>query len=486
MVSPESFNEILKSPEKPRHECGIFGIYYPSADVSRLTFYGLYALQHRGQESVGIAVIENNKIVCHKQMGFVSSLHDEDISKLKGFAAIGHTRYSNTGGTTIANAQPAVCGSKLGEIAVSENGNLVNSENLRKKLSEAGFQPSTLNGSKCSSDGELIVQSIAAAKGEVWVEKIQNASLDFTGAYSLSILAGDTLFGVKDPLGFWPLCLGKINDNGFVLASESCAFDTIGAEFIRELEPGEIVAINGEGIKSFYLPGRVEGRSSFCAFDVNYFLRPESKHLGGEQAYQVRMRLGEQLAIEHPVNADIVISVPDSGEFCAIGYSRQSGIPLVVGFIKNKYIGRTFIMPDQRIRELGVRLKLNPLEEELRGKKIVLGDDSAVRGTNSKMITTMLFELGAKEVHWRFAFPQITHPCHFGIDTYSSKELISAGRTVDEVCKEIGATSVGFNSIEGFERALGKPLSLFCQGCFTGKYPIPVPSQRDKEILEKV
>ncbi|OGD85994.1 amidophosphoribosyltransferase [Candidatus Curtissbacteria bacterium RBG_16_39_7] len=489
MVERQEFSyPQFQEVDKPRHECGVYGVYDFSSDVSRLTFFGLYALQHRGQESVGIAVSDGVKFYEHRQMGLVSSLKEEDIAKLRGYVAIGHTRYSNTGGTTIANAQPVFASCELGKIAISENGNLVNAQERREDLLRIGLSPSThQDGSRCSSDGELIAQTIAAAQGKNWVEKIQNASLDLKGAYSLTIIAGNTLFGVKDPLGFWPLCLGRINDQGYVLASESCALDTIGAKFIRELEHGEIIAINQKGIRSYYLPDRIEERAAACSFDPNYFLRPDSRHLGGERVYQIRLRLGRQLVIEQPVNADVVISVPDSGEFGAVGYSEQSGIPLACGFIKNKYIGRTFIMPDQRIRELGVRLKLNPLPEELRGKCVVLVDDSAVRGTNSRLITEFLLsdEIGATEVHWRFTFPQITDPCHFGIDTYSRKQLIGAGRTVEEIRQEIRATSVGFNSVEGFEKALGRSLAKFCQGCFTGKYPINVPVERDKLILER-
>lgn len=492
-MSPEklalnSYQEITPNSEKPHHECGIFGIYYPSADISRLTFYGLYALQHRGQESVGIATSDGYKVNLHKQMGLVSSLKEEDIARLTGFVAIGHTRYSNTGGTTIANAQPAIARGELGEVAVSENGNLINAEGLRESLSKRGFYPSVgEDGSKCSSDGELIAQAIAAVKGANWVEKIQNASKELAGAYSLTIIAGDTLFGVKDPLGFWPLCLGEINEQGYVLASESCALDTIGAKFIRELEHGEIVAINAQGLKSFYLQDRIEDKSAHCSFDPNYFLRPDSLHFG-ERVYQIRLRLGRQLAIEQPVDADVVVGIPDSGEYGAIGFSEQSEIPLSQGFIKNKYIGRTFIMPDQRIRELGVRLKLNPLPEELAGRRVVLVDDSEVRGTNSILITEMLLsdEIGAKEVHWRFTFPQITNHCPFGIDTSSENELIGAGRTVEEIRQAIGATSVGFNSIAGFEAALGRSLAMYCQGCFTGCYPLEVPKERDKLVLERI
>lgn len=468
--------------DKPKHECGVFGIYYPGADVSRLTFYGLYALQHRGQESAGIAVSDGQEIKDRKHMGLVLGFTEEDISALKGDMAIGHARYSNTGVSTLANAQPVI----FGQVAIAENGNLVNPQDLRRKLAQRGvFSTIYPNGETCSSDGELIAQTIATSAGKNWLEKIQNASCDLVGAYSLTIIAGDTLYGVKDPYGVWPLCLGTINDRGYVLASESCALDTIGAKFVRELEPGEILAISDKGLESFYLPGKVEGQSAACAFDANYFQRPDSIFRNGDRSSQNRIRLGRQLAIDHPVDADIVISIPRSGDFAAMGFSEQSGIPLEVGFIKNEYIGRTFIMPDQRIRELGARLKLNPLPEVIGGNRIVVVDDSIIRGTNSRLITEILFASGAKEVHWRLTFPPVRHPCFYGIDIASRHELIASDKLIEQICQEIGATSVGYNSIENFFRyGLLLPKEQFCTGCLTGNYPIPVPEKRDKFALE--
>ena len=472
--------------DKPHHECGIIGIYAPGEDVSQLTYFGLYPLQHRGQESAGIAVSGGAKINVRKRMGLVTALTQKDINSLKGTAAIGHTRYSNTGGSNLVNAQPALYQDETTKeyIAIAENGNLINPRILREKLAARGYNPSFAENERCSSDGELIAQLIHASSGRNWIEKIQNASLNLHGAYSLTILAGDSLIGVKDPLGFWPLCLGRLNGQGYVLASESAALDTIGAEFIRELDPGEVLLINEFGLERHFLPNAQAGKSARCAFDLNYFLRPDSRLSTGEQAYEIRERLGELLVTKHPVEADIVIQVPDSGEHGAIGYARQSGIPYVKGLVKNKYIGRTFIEPDQRIREMGVKLKLNPLRRVIDGRRIIVVDDSIVRGTTSREITRLLRYSGAKEVHWRLTFPQVIDSCSFGIDMVSKDELISAYKTPQRVAKYLGADSVAFNSVEDFIQATRMPPERLCTGCVTGKYPIDVPSlERDKFSL---
>lgn len=480
-MSAERFEvPSLIESDKPRHECGIFGVYFPDQDVARLTFYGLYALQHRGQESAGIAVSNNLGIDVRKKMGFVREFKEEDIKSLSGNAAIGHTRYSNTGGSTLINAQPFL----HENIAIAQNGNLVNPHILKERLARLDYSPSFDENSKCSSDGELIAQAIHASDGRSIIAKIQNASQDYLeGAYSLTILAEDSLIGVKDPLGLWPLCVGKINDTGYALASESCALDTIGARDIRELEAGEILVINGQGIKSHYLPQAQDGVSKRCSLDINYVLRPDSLLPTGERVLEVRKRLGMILARNHPQDADVVIGIPNSGEFGAIGYAQESGIKLEVGFIKNPYIGRTFIDPDQKIRELGVQLKLNPIPEVIEGRRIILVDDSIVRGTTSRGITELLRSLGAREVHWRSTFPQVTDPCFFGIDIPSSSKLISAGKTPEQVAQELGATSVAFNSHEDFAEASGISLDHLCTGCFTGKYPIKVPSEAGRFVL---
>lgn len=467
--------------EIPKHECGIIGVYAPREDASRLAFWGLYRLQHRGQESAGIAVMSAWGIDVKKRMGLLrEGFKEEDVESLKGFAAIGHTRYSNTGGSNIANAQPAI----YENIAVSENGNLVNPGELRKALLEKGIFPSATDGISCSSDGEIIAQIIASAPGRNIIEKIQEASLKFQGAYSLTILADNCLIAVKDPLGVWPLCLGKLDGDGYVMASESAALDLIKAQYVREIGPGEILRINEEGIKSFKLPGI--GKIAECSFDRDYFRRPDSLVSPARYAYQFRQDLGRQLAIDFPVEADMVIGEKDSGTFGAHGFSEQSGILFNEGCIKDPYSKRVFIDPDPRIRDKLVDLKHSFLKPEIDGKRIVVVTDSIVRGTNSRGIVKALKELGAREVHYRVTFPQITDPCFFGIDMESREALIGSSKTVEEICSEIGADSLAYQRPESFEKALKRPLSTFCTACFTGQYPIPVPETRDKLVLEQV
>lgn len=466
--------------EKPRHECGIFGLYYPGEKTAQLTYFGLQGLQHRGQESAGIASLsDSGKIEVRKKMGLVREFQQSDLEGLDGIATIGHTRYSNTGGSNLVNAQPAT----YEGLAIAENGNLVNPKTLRGKLESQGYSPSFAEDERCSSDGELIAQAIHAAQGRNIVEKIQRASLDFKGAYSLTILSGDSLIGVKDPLGVWPLAVGELNGKGMVLASESSAFGLIGAKYVRELKPGEILVIRDGKQESFFLPETMEN-SARCIFDINYFLRPDSILPSGEQVAAVRQRLGRNLAKRFPVlGADVVLEVPNSGRFGARGFADESQVPLETGLIKNDYIGRTFISPDQRIRKQGARLKYSILKEAVDGKIIVLVDDSIVRGNTSAQLTRMLFESGAKEVHWRSTFPQVAHTCSYGIDLASRNELISANKSPDEVAKEIEATSAAFNTIEDFLSAARMSTDTACTGCVTGNYPIETPSDRDKFAL---
>ena len=464
----------------PKHECGVIGIYAPLEDVSRLAFWGLYRLQHRGQESAGIATLSERGFDVKKRMGLLrEGFKEEDVESLKGFAAIGHTRYSNTGGSNIANAQPVI----YENIAISENGNLVNPGELRKDLLDKGIWPSSTDGVNCSSDGEIIAQTIVDSSGKDIIEKIQNASRKFIGAYSLTILADNSLIAVKDPLGVWPLCLGKLNGNGYVVASESSALDLIKAEYIREIEPGEILQINEEGVKSFKLPGT--GKVAECAFDWTYFRRPDSLVSPDRYAYQFRQELGRQLAIDFPVEADMVIAEKDSGTFGDHGFSKQSGIPFNEGSIKDPYSKRIFIEPDQRIRDKLVDLKHSFLKPEIAGKRIIVVTDSVVRGTNSCGIVMALRELGAQEVHYRVTFPQITDPCFFGIDMESKESLIGSSKTAEEVASEIGADSLAYQRPESFEKVLKRSLRTFCTACFTGQYPVPVPAIRDKFALEQ-
>lgn len=459
------------------HEaCGVFGIYAPGEDVARLTFYGIYALQHRGQESAGIATSDGNEIHLRTGMGLVAQVFDEsDLPNLPGHMAIGHTRYSTTGSSHILNAQPLQINGSCGPIALGHNGNLVNSEALRRQLEDKGvvFQTST--------DSEIIAHLLANAPGPTWEERLRHTMNRLEGAYCLVILTPDAVIGVRDPLGVRPLCLGLLNGN-WVIASETCALDHLGAEFVREVEPGEAVYIDESGLTSFKAEEKT--RQALCLFEFIYFSRPDSI-LKGKLIHPVRMAMGAELSHEYPVDADIVIGVPDSATAAAIGYANESGIPYVEALVKNRYVGRTFIQPDQRIRELGVHLKFNPLREVLEGKRVVVVDDSIVRGTTTPRIVELLRRAGASEVHMRICAPPIANPCHFGIDMATKWELIAAQKSVPEIREHVGADSLGYLSIEGLIRAIGLPHDEFCNACFTGQYPIPVQLQMDKLVFER-
>jgi amidophosphoribosyltransferase len=457
------------------HEsCGVFGVYAPGEDVARLTFFALFALQHRGQESAGIATSDGNKLQVDARMGLVSQAFDEaTLSRLTGDFAIGHNRYSTRGSSRKANAQPLLVGKDSSSIAIAHNGNIVNAEHLHQELSDQGYVFNT------STDTEVIANLILSSPEKRWEDRIRYAMHRLQGAYSLTLLTEDTLYGVRDPFGVRPLCLGKLN-GGWVIASESCALDHIGASFIREIEPGEIVSISKDGVKS----EREEiERKAICIFEYIYFARPDSV-INGRLLYPARQAMGEVLAQEHPVEADLVMGVPDSATAAAIGYSRCSGIPLCEGLLKNRYVGRTFIEPDQRIRDLGVKLKFNPLPQVLSGKRLVVIDDSIVRGTTTPKIVELLRRAGAKEVHVRICAPPIRFPCFFGVDMATRWELIAAQKTVPEVRDFIGADSLGYMSIEGLIKAVGLPRDVFCLACFTGDYPIPVQLEMDKLALE--
>lgn len=471
---------IFKESDKPRHECGVVGIWAPKEEVSRLAFYSLYRLQHRGQESAGIAVLSDTGIDDIKRMGLLrESFTEQDIDSLNGYAAIGHTRYSNTGGSNIANAQPAI----YQDIAISENGNLVNPLELRVDLAKRGIYPSDTQGISCSSDGEIIAQVISTAEGSDIVEKIQKASEKFQGAYSLTILAENSLIALKDPKGVWPLCLGKLNGSGYVVASESSAFSLINAQFIREIEPGEIVVINEKGVKSYKLPS--DGKTAECAFDWTYFRRPDSLVAQDRYAFEFRKDLGRQVAIDFPVEADVVIGEKDSGTFGAHGFSEESGIPFSEGSIKDPYSKRTFIDPSRRIRDTLVDLKHSFLVPEISGKRVAFITDTIVRGTNTRGNVRALRNAGALEIHVRVTYPPITDPCFYGIDMESKDALIASGRTTEEVRQEIGADTLAYQKPESFEKVLRRSLNSFCTACFTGRYPIPVPQMRDKFELEQ-
>ena len=459
------------------HEsCGVFGVYAPGEDVARLTFFALFALQHRGQESAGIATTDGRKLQVYAKMGLVSQVFSEDsLSQLGGNIAIGHTRYSTRGSSRIANAQPMMVGKGSNTIAIAHNGNIINAEHLYQELCDQGYPFHT------STDTEVIANLILSSPEKDLVDKIRYAVHRLQGAYSLTIMTNHTLFGVRDPLGVRPLCLGTIN-GGWVLASESCALDHIGADFVREIEPGEVVAITENGVDSY----REEvGRRATCIFEYIYFARPDSV-INGRLLYPARQAMGEGLAEEHPVAADLVMGVPDSATAAGIGYSHRSNILLGEGLLKNRYVGRTFIEPDQRIRDLGVKLKFNPLPQMLAGKRLVVVDDSIVRGTTTPQVVKLLRKAGVSEVHMRICAPPIRYPCFFGVDMATRWELIAAQKTVPEIRDFIGADSLGFLSIDGLIKAVALPKDIFCMACFTGNYPIPVQLEMDKLALETV
>jgi amidophosphoribosyltransferase len=466
---------MTKGPDQARDACGVFGIFAPQEDVARVTFFGLFALQHRGQESAGIATTDGHRIYLHTGMGLVAQVFDEfRLARLPGYAAIGHTRYSTTGSSNIYNAQPILVGSPVGQLAIAHNGNIVNAAELQAELVDRG----ATFGS--TTDSEVIAHLIALSPGHTWVDKIRAAMARLEGAYSLALLTHEAVYAVRDPLGIRPLALGRYNGS-WVFASETCALDHVGAELVREVEPGEIVEIAHDGLRSY--PGQISPRQAFCIFELIYLARPDSR-FSGQLIYLMREAMGAELAREHPVEADLVTGVPDSAIPAAIGYARASGIPFRETLIKNRYVGRTFIQPDQRMRSLGVQLKFNPLPEVMRGKRVVVVDDSIVRGTTTPRVVRLLREAGAREVHLRICAPPIRWPCYYGVDMATREELIAARKTVAEIAAWTGADSLGYLSVEGLLRAVGLPGARFCLACFTGNYPLPIPEALGKFVLE--
>lgn len=459
-----------------RDECGVFGIYLSDRgrEVSRIIYYGLYALQHRGQESAGIASSDGARLRYFKDMGLVSEVFDSKIlTQLKGYAGIGHVRYSTTGSSYVANAQPLVVRYKGGEIALAHNGNLINASALRDQLEMQGAVFQT------TSDTEVIANLIARAEKNDIEDAMAWALSNIKGSYAVVMLTPDSVIGVRDPYGIRPLCLGQL-EGGYVLASESCALDAIGAEFIRDIEPGEGVTINNNGVQSFTIAK--SPKKALCSFEFVYLARTDSV-IDGASVYRARINAGRLLAMEHPVQADMVIGVPDSGTTAAIGYAQQSGIPFGEGLIKNRYVGRTFIQPEQRKREEGVKVKLNALRETVKGKRIVMIDDSIVRGTTSRQIVDMLRDAGASEVHMRISSPPVQYPCYFGIDTPSREHLIGATHTVKEISEIIGADSLAYLSLDGLVRSIAETTNNdefdaasnpYCLACFNGCYPMDV------------
>lgn len=460
------YRDLDLEGDKFKDECGVFGIYSTEGfDVASITYFGLYALQHRGQESAGIAVGDGEDINCYKNMGLVSDVFNEKIlADLKGISAIGHVRYPTAGSNSINNVQPITAKYKLGSLAIAHNGNLVNADVIKELLEDGGTVFQT------SSDTEVILHLIGRAAKKGIERAVVDAMQAVKGSYAIVIQTESKLIGARDPYGIRPLCLGKINES-YVLCSESCALDTVGAEFIRDINPGEIVIIDENGIKSINFAEKTKCET--CSFEYIYFARPDST-IDGINVYETRVKAGRMLFEENPVDADVVIGVPDSGIPAAVGFSRASGIPFEIGFIKNRYVGRTFITPSQDMRERAVSVKLNPLKVNVVGKRVVIIDDSIVRGTTSRKLVETLRKAGAKEVHFRISSPVVKYPCYFGIDTPYRSELIGARLTVEEINTEIGADSLGFLSIDGLLESMGKGKG-FCLGCFSGVYPLSAP-----------
>ncbi|MDY2632188.1 MAG: amidophosphoribosyltransferase [Clostridium sp.] len=459
------------SNDKFKDECGVFGIYSnKSMDVASMVYYGLYALQHRGQESAGIAVSDGETINIHKGMGLITeAFSKENLNELKGSISIGHVRYSTSGDTRIENAQPLLSQSKLGAIAMAHNGTLVNADVIRELLEDGGHIFHT------SIDSEVIANLIARGAKKGIERAIFDAIQAVRGSFAMVILTEDKLIGVRDPHGIRPLCLGKFED-GYVLSSESCALDAIGAELVRDIEPGEIIIIDDKGIKSYKYSENTQCQT--CAFEYIYFARPDST-IDGLDVHYTRVRAGEELYKEHKIEADVVVAVPDSGIPAAIGYSKASGIPYDTGFVKNRYVGRTFITPSQEIREKAVAVKLNPLKVNISGKRVILIDDSIVRGTTSKHLVDSLRRAGAKEVHFLVASPIVKFPCYFGIDTPYRSQLIGAEKSIEEINETIGADSLGYLSMEGMYKCFKNDCE-YCVGCFNGIYPVATPIEGAK------
>jgi amidophosphoribosyltransferase len=459
----------------PKHYCGVFGIFgHPNA--AELTYYGLYALQHRGQESAGIVSCDGRQFREYKRMGLVSQIFNgEVLHNLVGHMAIGHTRYSTTGSSHLRNAQPLTGDSKRGQLAIAHNGNLTNAAQLREELEDKGaiFQTTV--------DSEIILHLLCQPAAGGQESNLLQTVRRIEGAYSLAIMTEHELIGVRDPFGFRPLCLGKTAEGAWVLASESCALDLISAKFIRDVEPGEIVIIDKTGVRSLQAFPEHKQRA-FCIFEYVYFARPDST-IANRNVYRVRVEMGRELAREHPIEADLVLPVPDSGNCAALGYSLASGIPYEMAFVRNHYVGRSFLQPSQLIRDFDVRVKLNLIADLVKGKRVIVVDDSIVRGTTCKARVNNLKEAGATEVHVLVSCPPHMNPCVYGIDFPDRSKLMAANHSVDEIRKYLNADSLAYLSEEGMVRATGLPAESFCMACYNGKYPVPYDPVMDKHIM---
>ena len=478
---PEAYERLKPDDDCMKEECGVFGLYSDGSgiDAAEAAYYGLFALQHRGQESAGIAVSRKGRIECHKEMGLVSGRFCEGLAALSGASlSIGHVRYSTMGDSSLCNAQPVVVESAAGPLAVAHNGNIINAHELREELESEGVVFET------TIDSEVAAQLIAKHIGEGMIQSVAKAAERLKGSYAMVLMTKNQLVGVRDPKGMRPLALGTL-DGAYAFASESCAFDTIGMEFIRDVRPGEIIVAEKRGLKSHQAVHAND--TALCIFEYVYFARPDSD-IDGISVHRARERAGELLAISSPADADVVAAVPDSSLHAAMGYAKQAGLPFVIALSKNRYMGRTFIEPSQDRREMDVSLKFSALKRNVRGKRVLLVDDSIVRGTTSRRIVEMLRTAGAKEVHIRVSSPPVMHPCYFGIDTSSYEQLIGANHSIEEIRKFIGADSLSYLSIEDLKKTVEGAACNFCAGCFDGKYPEDVSAltKRDgKKLLDR-
>lgn len=476
--------ETFPGEKAPQDECGVFGVWAPNEEVAKLTFYGLYALQHRGQESAGIATSDGNRIVVYKDMGLVSQVFTEnDLATLTGKLAIGHCRYSTTGSSVWANAQPTLRSTNHGTLALAHNGNLTNTGDLAESLARTVKANQGSDSINATTDTEILTALIAAQEGKNFESSALAILPILKGAFSMVFMDENTLYAARDRNGVRPLVIGKL-EHGWVVASETAALDIVGASFVREVECGEFIAIDENGVRS---TSWATPEPKGCIFEYVYLARPDTS-IAGRNVHASRIDMGAQLAIEHPVEADLVIPVPESGTPAAIGYARQSGIPYGTGLVKNSYVGRTFIQPSQTIRQLGIRLKLNPLREIIGGQRIIVVDDSIVRGNTQRALIRMLREAGALEIHVRISSAPVKWPCYYGIDFASRAELIAAGLDVEEIRRSIGADSLGYLSMEGMVTATTIPVDRLCTACFTGEYPIEIPNDLSagKNLLEMV
>lgn len=454
--------DLVPDRDGPRDECGVFGVYAPGSDVARLAYFALYSLQHRGQESAGIAVCEDGHITTLRERGLVSQVFDEQkLRALPGQMALGHVRYSTTGSSNWENSQPVYRSAKR-EVALGHNGNLINAVELREALTAKGV---TFAG---TSDSEVIAAMLAAHEGPTIEDAVAAVMPQLEGAFSIVVMTPEAVVAFRDPLGLRPLALGKLGDR-YCVASESCAFDMLGAEFVREVAPGEMLSLGERGIDVRQVVPR--SRDAFCVFEHIYFARPDSK-LEGRLVYESRRKMGEILAREAPVDADCVVGVPDSGTPAANGFAVASGLPREDGLVKNRYVARTFIQPGDELRKQGLRMKFNPLPQVVGGKRLVVVDDSIVRGNTTRQLVKMLREAGATEVHLRISAPAIRHPCHYGVDMSTREEMVAHGRTVDEIATELGADSLAYLSLDGVYQAIDAPRDAHCDACFSGDFPL--------------